>query len=352
MFRSWLLSASVLCVLAGPAPEAGRANRLSRSEEKAGWRLLFDGESRAGWRGMLDSPFPSDYWEVKDGCLRAVPSLLGRDLVHEGEFENFEFVFDFKLSPGGNSGVKYLVDEFQENAYEKHVRAGAWVTFAGLLAALLFARLFLWQQHRILLRFDGRVWTAAVLFLMILAAWAFDRVFRALEQHATGLEMQLVDNERHSDGRHPDRRAGSLYDVIPAGWCPLRPPGRWNTGRIVVHGRRVQHWINRTKVVEYLLESPELLELVSDSKFGGLHGFGCKRGRRLVLQHHRDEVWFRNLKIRLLDPPVGPEAPPHPVDAVYSELRHHLGEQALRNRELLRRLPAIRVPDVWEKREP
>jgi hypothetical protein len=328
------------------------ANRLSRTEQEAGWRLLFDGESTAGWRGMLATPFPSDHWEVKEGALRAVPSLLGRDLVTTEEFENFEFSFDFKLSRGGNSGVKYLVDEFQENAYEKHVRAGMWATFAGLLAALLFARLFLWRQHRILLRFDGRVWTAAVLVLMALAGWAFHHVFRALEQHATGLEMQLVDDERHSDGRYPDRRAGSLYDLIPAAESRLRPPGRWNTGRIVVQGRRVQHWINRVKVVEYLLESPELLESVADSKFRGLHGFGRKRGRRLVLQHHQDEVWFRNLKVRPLDPPVGPEAPPPLVDAFYSGLRHHVGEQALRNRELLRRLPAIRVPEARTKHEP
>ena len=47
------------------------------------------------------------------------------DLSSEKQYDNFELVFDFKLSPNGNSGIKYLGEEIdyymQEDRYA-HLR--------------------------------------------------------------------------------------------------------------------------------------------------------------------------------------------------------------------------------------
>ena len=86
-------------------------NQLSEQEKLAGWQLLFDGASTAGWEGFNDTPFPSQSWAIEDDALRTLSDSGGGDLVSVSQFENFELVFDWKLVPGGNSGVKYLVQK-------------------------------------------------------------------------------------------------------------------------------------------------------------------------------------------------------------------------------------------------
>ena len=44
---------------------------------------------------------------------------------------------------------------------------------------------------------------------------------------------------------------------------PLRPQGEWNTGRILVDGTHVEHWLNGEKMVEYEVRSPEWAALVA-----------------------------------------------------------------------------------------
>jgi len=89
-------------------------NELTRAEKNVGWRLLFDGKTTKGWRGFKKPDFPSQRWAVEEGCLRMVAphgSHGGVDLVTLDSFDDFDLQFEWRISKGGNSGLKYFVTE-------------------------------------------------------------------------------------------------------------------------------------------------------------------------------------------------------------------------------------------------
>ena len=92
------------------------ANTLTAAEREAGWRLLFDGKTTAGWRGFKKDAFPARGWAVEEGCLKKVASGTGDslgsgDIVTTDTFGDFDLRFEWRIAPGGNSGVKYFVTE-------------------------------------------------------------------------------------------------------------------------------------------------------------------------------------------------------------------------------------------------
>ncbi len=104
---NWWL-AGVMAVLV--APVFAGPNQLTDEEKAAGWKLLFDGTT-TGWRTLGSKTFPAKGWVVEDGALKHVAKGGGGDLTTDDIFENFELVFDYKVAPGANSGVKYRVKE-------------------------------------------------------------------------------------------------------------------------------------------------------------------------------------------------------------------------------------------------
>jgi len=90
------------------AQDAGMANTLTVKEKAAGWRLLFDGKTTAGWRGYRQDSIP-DGWQAVDGALTRIGR--GGDIITIDEFDDFELAVDWKLGPGGNSGIFYRVVE-------------------------------------------------------------------------------------------------------------------------------------------------------------------------------------------------------------------------------------------------
>lgn len=90
-------------------------NSLTPEEQAAGWRLLFDGQTTQGWRTFKKTEFPAKGWVVADGCLR-LDGQGGGDIVTTAEFEEFELTFEWKLSPGVNSGLKYFVSSSRSSA--------------------------------------------------------------------------------------------------------------------------------------------------------------------------------------------------------------------------------------------
>jgi hypothetical protein len=226
-------------------------NTLSEAEKKDGWKLLFDGKTLNGWRSYRQAPPPGKHWVIEDGCLKnpkgtGRPETGGGEILTEDEFTDFDFRFDWKIAPGGNSGVIYFVKERQNAAGPK--------------------------------MFHGDDGTGPV-----------------------GHEYQLLDDERHTDAKEPNHRAGALYALIaPNASKRLKPAGEFNESRIVVRGKHVEHWLNGSKILEYELESPAFLRLVAASKYRDLPGFGTKFKTRIQLQDHGDEIWFRNMKIRAL----------------------------------------------------
>jgi hypothetical protein len=236
-----------------PPPESRAPNTLTDAERDAGWRLLFDGKTFDGWRGLGRDAVPEGHWAIQDGTIHKIASgdvptqadgqpLAGGDLMTDEAFRDFELVLEWKVSPGANSGVKYNVSEAMSTA-EPPASA------------------------------------------------------------ALGFEYQVLDDENHPDAQNgPNRTAGALYDLIPPGeGKALRPVGEFNEARILFNGNHGEHWLNGVKVVEFELDSPRFAELLAASKYAPLNGFADRRAGHIILQDHGDDVWFRNIKIRVLD---------------------------------------------------
>jgi len=116
----------------------------------------------------------------------------------------------------------------------------------------------------------------------------------------SGIEMQVLDNELHYDGKSPFTSAGSCYALYQPVRDVTKKPGEWNTVRIVNQDSHVEHWLNGTKVCEYTIGSDEWNRLVAESKFKDMPLFAKSKRGRLALQDHGDRVSYRNIRIREL----------------------------------------------------
>jgi hypothetical protein len=105
-----------------PAPAAaavasttsGTLNTLTQAERAAGWRLLFDGRTTDGWRGFRKNSVPAG-WQVVDGALTRTGA--GGDLITTQQFKDFELALEWKIAPGGNSGIFYRGSEDEDAIY-------------------------------------------------------------------------------------------------------------------------------------------------------------------------------------------------------------------------------------------
>jgi hypothetical protein len=224
-------------------------NTLTEAEKIEGWKLLFDGKSLTGWRGIGQEGLPQGHWVIEDGAIKKVAGgevtrqkdgqpLQGGDLMTLATFADFELRLEWKISPGGNSGVKYNVSEEMSKTY-------------------------------------------------------------APQGAAIGFEYQILDDDIHPDAKNgPNRTAAALYDLIAPEGKTLKPVGEFNEARIVFRGNHGEHWLNGVKVLEFDLATPKMNELVAASKYRDIRGFAEKRRGHIVFQDHGDTVWFRNIKIR------------------------------------------------------
>lgn len=245
-----MMSVTFLAVLvisqngSSQTPAKATINQLTGTEKTAGWRLLFDGKTFNGWRGFHSDKVPEG-WAIEEGAIKKVQaqSQLGRaggDLITVDQFSDFELQIEWKLSPRGNSGIKYLVTESMPPS--------------------------------------GR--------------------------SGVSFEYQVLDDENHPDakmGIGGNRTAGALYDLIPPGNArKVKPIGQFNETRIVVRGNRIEHWLNGVKVLEFDRSSADFKQRIAQSKFKNTKGFGEAPKGHILLQDHGDAVWFRNIKIRNL----------------------------------------------------
>jgi hypothetical protein len=107
------LVASLLLAVA--AASGASPNQLTPEEKATGWKLLFDGQTTKGWHTFKKDTFPAKGWVVEDGWLHCL-GQHGGDVVSDGQYDQFELEWEWKLDPAGNSGVKYFVADSRNSA--------------------------------------------------------------------------------------------------------------------------------------------------------------------------------------------------------------------------------------------
>lgn len=107
------LIAACLTLVCTMTPLAAQ-NTLTPYERATGWRLLFDGKTTNGWRNFKSDSIASG-WQVVDGTLARVGPA--GDIITVDQYDNFELVLDWKVAPGGNSGIMFRVTEDADATY-------------------------------------------------------------------------------------------------------------------------------------------------------------------------------------------------------------------------------------------
>ena len=115
LLRSVLAASCLLPVLNHCVAEHP-VNSLSSTEERGGWRLLFDGESGKGWRNYKKDKL-GDGWKVADGIIQWTRKGAG-DIITDEQFENFELTLEYRISKGGNSGLMFHVTEEEQRPWQ------------------------------------------------------------------------------------------------------------------------------------------------------------------------------------------------------------------------------------------
>jgi len=103
---------------------------------------------------------------------------------------------------------------------------------------------------------------------------------------------------------NPKYQTATFYDVLSVQVpTQVKPIGEWNQSRLVIQGNHIEHWLNGEKVLTYELDSTNVKAALGQSKFKNEPGFGDKIKGHLLLTNHKDEAWYRNLRIRELPNP-------------------------------------------------
>jgi Domain of Unknown Function (DUF1080) len=217
-----------------PAPEMpkGVAATLSEAETAAGFKLLFNGLNTEGWHVYRKDS--ATHWQIAEGVLFTKGGH--NDLVTDAEYENFEFMFDWKVGKGGNSGVLYMVQ---------------------------------------------------------------DDPATIKETYYSGIEYQVID-DLGWDGKLEDaQKPGAAYDLYPPKVAAANPAGEWNTGKIVCNKGRIQHYVNDKMTADYIWNSDDYKKRFAKSKFKDWP-FGKKSKGHIAFQDHGQEVSYRNIRIKQL----------------------------------------------------
>lgn len=219
-------------------------NTLSEAEKADGWQLLFDGKTLNGWRSYNRDSLVGG-WGVVDGCIQA--SGEGSDgsgyIVTDKKYANFELVWDWKLTYGGNSGMLYHVVERPQFSVP----------------------------------------------------------------YVTAPEYQLIDVEGWEKVNAPSKledwqKIGVDYAMHLPDYSKMKinPQGEWNTSKIVFDNGHVEHWLNGEKIVEFEAWTDDWFVRKASGKWTMAPEYGLADNGLLCLQDHGDPASFRNIKIKEL----------------------------------------------------
>jgi hypothetical protein len=213
-------------------------NTLTAAEEKAGWKLLFDGKTLDGWHNFKKEGVKPG-WQVKEGNLVCVDPHNAGDIVTSEKFGAFELQLDFKMGEGANSGIIYHVTD------------------------------------------EGS------------AVWATGPEIQ-LEDNAKAADAQRCGWLYGLYQPPIDEKTGKTLDAT-------KPAGEWNHLRVVISPDGSLHEMNGVKYVEYVIGSEDFNARVAKSKFGKMPKFAKADSGYIALQGDHGEVSFRNVKIRAIE---------------------------------------------------
>ena len=117
----------------------------------------------------------------------------------------------------------------------------------------------------------------------------------------TGVEYQILDNDKHNDGKNRLTCAASIYAMYQPGDKNPKAVGEWNQTKIVVKGDQIEHWLNGDMVAEAEIGSDEWKEKIAASKFAKWKKFAKSQRGHIAFQAHGDKVWYRDIKIKPMD---------------------------------------------------
>lgn len=216
---------------------------LNQTNSEDEWTTLFDGTSLDAWE-LYQGGDPGTHWNIEDGAIVFNPPAEREkgqilDIVSKKEYTNFVLSLEWKISEGGNSGIFWGI-----NDDEKFVKP-----------------------------------------------------------YHTGLEIQVLDNEKHPDAKNgTTHQAGALYDLVEPSKDATKPVGEWNIFVLTVdhNTNKGSSVLNGVEVATFPVGGDDLEALLKGSKFEKWEGFAKYKTGKVGLQDHGDVVAFRNIKIKEL----------------------------------------------------
>ncbi len=214
---------------------------VSFAQTPSKWISLFDGKNADGLRGYKMDKFPEGIWIIKDGSLQTVTKTQNVDLVTKEQFGNFELELEWAVDTAANSGIFFHLQE-DKAMVSNHGNSPNWLD---------------------------------------------------------NFEIQILDDKYFNDTAAV-RSAGSLYDLIRPMNKKLMPIGQFNKARLIHKNGHVEHWLNGIKVLDFEIGSQAVKELIIRSKYGKNPRFQAYKEGHIMLQHHGQKVYFRNVRVRRL----------------------------------------------------
>ena len=223
--------------LYGEIDPKSASNTLSQSEQEKGWELLFDGKTLNGWHGFNMKGLP-DCWLVEDGTMKmtTVGAQESLDVVTDKTYKSFALSLEFKLTKGANSGVIYQIAEDTKYKYP----------------------------------------------------------------YETGPEYQIIDHKNWKDPLEDWQICGANYAMYPPMAKPFKQLGEWNQVFLVVDGNYVTQFLNGVVTVKYEKYSADWNTRRNSGKWANFPDYGKFDEGHISLQNHGTQVFYRNVKIKIL----------------------------------------------------